>query len=57
MAQAEGFLFEETLTGFKWLGNRALQMNAQPRHVALMAFEEAIGEVQSFSFNDSSNIN
>jgi phosphomannomutase len=29
MAAAEGFRFEETLTGFKWLGNRALQLQQE----------------------------
>eukprot|EP00884_Botryococcus_braunii_P014827 jgi/Botrbrau1/23345/Bobra.0051s0005.1 len=42
MATAEGFHFEETLTGFKWLGNRALELDAQGYEV-LFAFEEAIG--------------
>ena len=26
MAEKEGFRFEETLTGFKWMGNRAEQV-------------------------------
>ena len=26
MAKTEGFQFEETLTGFKWMGNRASQL-------------------------------
>ena len=26
MARLEGFKFEETLTGFKWMGNRASQL-------------------------------
>ncbi|KAK3256114.1 hypothetical protein CYMTET_34733, partial [Cymbomonas tetramitiformis] len=42
MAAAEGFRFEETLTGFKWLGNRAQHHEAQGSTV-LFAFEEAIG--------------
>ena len=40
--QEEGFHYEETLTGFKWLGNRALELQQQGFHV-LFAFEEAIG--------------
>lgn len=40
--QEEGFHYEETLTGFKWLGNRALELQQQGYHV-LFAFEEAIG--------------
>lgn len=43
MAVVEGtFHFEETLTGFKWLGNRA-QSLAQDGYKALYAYEEAIG--------------
>ena len=36
---AEGFVVEETLTGFKWLGNRALQIGGR----AIFAYEEALG--------------
>lgn len=42
MAKVEGFRFEETLTGFKWLGNRAKELAAQGLLVAF-AYEEAIG--------------
>ena len=42
VAAAEGFHFEETLTGFKWLGNVAHRLEAQGYEV-LFAFEEAIG--------------
>lgn len=42
MAAVEGFAFEQTLTGFKWLGNIAQQRAAQGKRV-LFAFEEAIG--------------
>jgi len=42
MARAEGFQFEETLTGFKWMGNRATQLR-ESGHRVLFAFEEAIG--------------
>jgi phosphomannomutase len=34
--------FEETLTGFKWMGERAAQLRAEGRTV-LLAYEEAIG--------------
>jgi phosphomannomutase len=43
MAKMEGFEFEETLTGFKWLGNKALELEKHGTHV-LLAFEEAIGK-------------
>lgn len=42
IAEKEGFLFEETLTGFKWLGNRATELE-EKGHTVLFAFEEAIG--------------
>jgi phosphomannomutase len=42
IAAVEGFHFEERLTGFKWLGNGALEMRAQGYTVPL-AYEEAIG--------------
>lgn len=42
MAAVEGFHYEETLTGFKWLGNQALILQSQGYDV-LYAFEEAIG--------------
>ncbi|GBF95500.1 phosphoglucomutase [Raphidocelis subcapitata] len=46
MAEAEGFKFVETLTGFKWLGNVAAQLEAEG-YTVLFAYEEAIG----FMFN------
>lgn len=42
LAETEGFYYEETLTGFKWLGNRAIELEAQGYNV-IFAFEEAIG--------------
>ncbi|TKX21710.1 phosphoribomutase-like protein [Elsinoe australis] len=43
MAEVSGvFHFEETLTGFKWLGNKAQDLNGQG-YKALYAYEEAIG--------------
>lgn len=42
MASTEGFHFQETLTGFKWLGNVAQDLKKQGFHPAF-AFEEAIG--------------
>lgn len=38
MALDEGFIHEETLTGFKWMGKRAME-----RGDVLYAFEEALG--------------
>lgn len=42
MAEHNGFHYEETLTGFKWLGNRALELMAQGYDVPF-AYEEALG--------------
>ena len=42
LAQAEGFYWEETLTGFKWLCSRSVDLRAQGYEV-LFAYEEAIG--------------
>jgi phosphoglucomutase len=41
MARAHGVYFEETLTGFKWLGNRAHGM--APAFNVIFAYEEALG--------------
>lgn len=42
MALANGYHYEETLTGFKWLGNRALSLMAEGYDIPF-AYEEAIG--------------
>ena len=42
MGQTEGFHFEETLTGFKWIGSRALSLQAEG-YLVLLGYEEAIG--------------
>ena len=42
MARAEGFKFVETLTGFKWMGNKARDLMAAGKRV-LFSYEEAIG--------------
>jgi phosphoglucomutase len=42
MAEKEGFHHEETLTGFKWMGNKSLDLIEQG-YTAPYAFEEAIG--------------
>ncbi|KAI1933013.1 hypothetical protein LOZ66_006623 [Ophidiomyces ophidiicola] len=42
MATKEGFLFRETLTGFKWLANVARQLEMEGYDVPF-AFEEALG--------------
>lgn len=42
MANAEGFSFFETLTGFKWIGNKAKELEAAG-YTVLFCYEEAIG--------------
>lgn len=42
MAKKEGFQFDETLTGFKWLGNRTEELRRAGKTV-LFSTEEAIG--------------
>lgn len=42
MAAKEEFHHEETLTGFKWMGNKSIELVAQG-YVVPYAFEEAIG--------------
>lgn len=42
MAEAEGFTAQETLTGFKWLGNAAKDLTEKGKRVHF-AYEEALG--------------
>jgi phosphoglucomutase len=42
VAEQEGFHFAETLTGFKWMGNKALELDTQG-YDTRFAFEESIG--------------
>lgn len=42
MAEKEGFSCEDTLTGFKWMGNRTHELLTENKKV-LFCFEEAIG--------------
>jgi phosphomannomutase len=44
MADHEGFVYNETLTGFKWLGNLAEEYTKRGYHF-IYAFEEAIGNM------------
>ena len=41
IAEVEGFNTIETLTGFKWLGNKSHELLQDNKHV-LFAFEEAM---------------
>lgn len=42
IAKVEGFHFEDTLTGFKWIGSRAQELSEEG-FLALFGYEEAIG--------------
>ncbi|KAI9267914.1 hypothetical protein BDA99DRAFT_504345 [Phascolomyces articulosus] len=42
MAEVEGFRFEEALTGFKWIGNKSMDLENEGYYLAF-AYEEAIG--------------
>ena len=42
IAQVEGFHFEDTLTGFKWIGSNSARLNASG-YRNLFCYEEAIG--------------
>lgn len=42
MAKKEGFNYEETLTGFKWMGNRTQELRKLGKTV-LLCWEESIG--------------
>ncbi|XP_019732228.1 phosphopentomutase [Hippocampus comes] len=55
IALKEGFHFEETLTGFKWMGNRARDLLDRGKTV-LFAFEEAIGYMCSASVLDKDGV-
>ncbi|KAF2711763.1 hypothetical protein K504DRAFT_465506 [Pleomassaria siparia CBS 279.74] len=51
----EGFHFTETLTGFKWLGNVALDLEKQGYDVAY-AYEEALGYMIPTTVHDKDSI-
>lgn len=42
IADAEGFKNDVTLTGFKWMGNKAEELRNQGKQV-ILAWEESIG--------------
>ena len=55
MAEAEGFFYEDTLTGFKWMGNRARELEADG-YTILMTFEEAIGFAHGHAVVDKDGV-
>ncbi|KAF3908464.1 Phosphoglucomutase-2 [Orbilia brochopaga] len=56
MAALDGFHHQETLTGFKWLGNVAQQVTARGSQTAIYAFEEAIGYMFAAVVHDKDGI-
>lgn len=55
ISRHEGFNFEETLTGFKWMGNKADQFLQEGKTI-LFAFEEAIGFMCGSSVLDKDGV-
>jgi phosphoglucomutase/phosphopentomutase len=55
VADAEGFHFVQTLTGFKWMGAMSKQLQNQG-YTVLLAFEEAIGYGFTQMFPDKDGI-
>jgi len=55
LASKEGFRFTETLTGFKWLGNVARDLDQQGFDV-VYAFEEALGYMIPQTVHDKDSI-
>ena len=43
IARVEGFHFEDTLTGFKWIGSRSSELSQSGKYRHLFGYEEAIG--------------
>ncbi|KAF2477834.1 uncharacterized protein BDR25DRAFT_330481 [Lindgomyces ingoldianus] len=55
LATKEGFYFAETLTGFKWLGNVALDLE-EKKYDIVYAFEEALGYMIPSVVHDKDSI-
>ncbi|CAG9834739.1 unnamed protein product [Diabrotica balteata] len=55
MSKKEGFKFIDTLTGFKWLGNKALELEKEGNKV-IFCFEEAIGFMVSTEVLDKDGV-
>jgi len=55
MAEQENVKFKDTLTGFKWLGNTALEMESKGTSV-IFAFEEAIGYMCGETVKDKDGV-
>ncbi|XP_075224425.1 phosphoglucomutase 2 isoform X2 [Lycorma delicatula] len=55
IAKAEGLYFEDTLTGFKWIAQRAVDLTSND-YTVLFAFEEAIGFMCGVQVKDKDGI-
>lgn len=55
MGKVDGYNFVETLTGFKWMGNEAIELMNKGKQV-LFAFEEAIGFMFSTAVLDKDGV-
>ncbi|GAA5920403.1 hypothetical protein JCM1841_003376 [Sporobolomyces salmonicolor] len=55
MAQKEGFVFRETLTGFKWIGNEMMKLE-QEGFTPVFAYEEAIGFMNGTEIRDKDGV-
>ncbi|GAA5918589.1 hypothetical protein JCM6882_001902, partial [Rhodosporidiobolus microsporus] len=55
MAQKEGFVFRETLTGFKWIGNEMQTLEDEGFH-PIFAYEEAIGFMHGHEIKDKDGV-
>ena len=55
MGKVEGFQVAETLTGFKWLGNKAVDLMNKGKQV-IFCYEEAIGFMYGMQVLDKDGI-
>ncbi|GAA5929729.1 phosphoribomutase PRM15 [Sporobolomyces koalae] len=55
IAEKEGFLFRDTLTGFKWIGNEMIKMQEEGYN-PMFAYEEAIGFMNGTEIRDKDGV-
>jgi len=55
IAKAKGVHYEETLTGFKWIANRAMQLESEG-YTFLFGYEEALGYTVGSAVRDKDGI-
>jgi len=56
MARQEGARYEETLTGFKWIANRAMQVEADTGTTFIAGYEEALGYTIGTAVRDKDGV-